>query len=99
MSVTAIISLQARPGQRELLLQAMAGPLAATRAHPVCSGVEMMIAVENSDELILVEQWPSVADHQNYINGVIAAGGLDALMPLLAGEIDTVHYTSHCPGE
>jgi quinol monooxygenase YgiN len=94
MSVTAIVRLKARPGQRKLLLQAMAGPVAATREHPLCSSVEMMSAVEDSDEILLVEHWPSVADHQNFINGVIAAGGLDELMPLLAGEIDTLHYTS-----
>lgn len=99
MTVTAIISLKAHPGQRDLLLQAMAGPVAATRAHPVCCGVELMCAIEDSDELILVEQWPCVADHQNFINGVIAAGGLDELMPLLAAEINTVHYTGHCFGE
>jgi hypothetical protein len=49
MTVTAIISLKAHPGQRDLLLQAMAG--------------------------------------------------LDELMPLLAAEINTVHYTGHCFGE
>jgi quinol monooxygenase YgiN len=95
MSVTAIVRMTAKPGQRELLLRAMAGPVSATRAHPQCATAELMSAVENSDEILLVEQWPSVADHQNFINGVIAAGGLDELMPLLAGEIQTQHYTAH----
>jgi len=99
MSVTAIIRLKAHPGQRNLLLQAMAGPVAATRAHPLCSGVELMCAIEDSDELMLVEQWPCVADHQEFINGVITAGGLDELMPLLAAEIDTLHYSGQSFGE
>jgi quinol monooxygenase YgiN len=87
--------MTAKSGQRELLLRAMAGPVSATRAHPQCSTVQLMSAVENGDEIILVEQWSCVADHQDFINGVIAAGGLDELMPLLAGEIQTQHYTAH----
>lgn len=66
--------------------------MAATAAQEMCFSVELLAGIENENELILIEKWATVEDHQSFIGGVIEEGGLDALMPLLDGEIETSHY-------
>jgi len=94
MTVTAHVRLTAKPGRREELMEAMSGAIDATRAQPLCASVEVMQGVEGADDILLIEQWPSIEDHANFINGVIEAGGLTAIMDILAGDIDTKHYTA-----
>ena len=92
MTITARVKLTAKPGRRDELLELMIGPLAATRADPQCSSVEMFIGVEGADDVLLVEQWTSIEAHQQFIGGVIEAGGLTDILAILATDIDTAHY-------
>ncbi len=92
MSVTAIIKLTANPGQRGALQEAMVAAVIATGEHPQCLAIEMLAGIENEDELLLIETWASVQDHQDYINSVIAAGGLEGIRAMLASDIETWHY-------
>jgi quinol monooxygenase YgiN len=92
MSVTAIVKLTALSGKRDALVSAMAGAVEATRAQPACLAADLLAGIENPDEVILVEHWTSVVAHENFINGLIADGGLGEIMPLLAGDIETSHY-------
>lgn len=94
MSVTAIIRMTARAGQRESLRQFCAPAFENTAAHPECSAFEALNCVENEDALMLIERWSSIAAHQEFISGVIASGGLDGLEDLLAAEMETLHYQS-----
>lgn len=93
MAVIAMVRLTATPGQRDALLNAMEAAIEATREHPNCHGVEVLGGIEGGDDVLLVERWTSVEDHQEFINGVMDAGGLDGIMRLLATEIETLHYT------
>ena len=93
MTVTAHVRLTAKPGRRAELLEIMAGSIVATRVQPLCSSVEVMKGVEGADDILLVEEWPSIDDHMQFINGVIEAGGLAPILDILAGEIETLHYT------
>lgn len=92
MSVTAIVKLTALPGQRDALLSAMSPSVKATRAQPACLAADLLAGIENTDEVILVEHWTSVVAHENFIGGLIDAGGLNDILPLLAGDIETSHY-------
>lgn len=92
MSVTAIIRMTARPGQREAL-KAFSGPaVQATGQQPECHSVEFLDCVENPDAVMLIERWTSIEAHQEFIGGVIAAGGLDGLEDLLVCDMETLHY-------
>lgn len=94
MTITAQVRLTAKPGRREELLEIMVDAIAATRAQPLCSSVEVMKGIEGEDDILLIEQWPSVEDHQHFINGVIEAGGLAPILDILAKDIETLHYRS-----
>ncbi len=93
MSVTAIIKLTANPGKREELELAMAAAVAATAAQPECLAIELLRCVEDQHQLLLIEQWTSQQAHVEFIQGVIAGGGLEPLLALLATEMETFHYT------
>ncbi len=93
MSVTAIIKLTAKPGRRDVLEKALEPAVAATGNHPLCIAIELLTCVEKDDELLLVERWTPVQAHQEYISGVIAEGGLNELVELLATDMETLHYT------
>ena len=92
MSVLAIVKLTAKPGLRDSLLESIAPAVAVTREQPACTSVELLCGIENVEEVLLVERWQSVQDHEDFINSVIASGGLDELMDLLAADIETSHY-------
>lgn len=92
MTVKAIIKLTAKAGSRDELMRAMAAPVAATAAHPECLAVELLDCVEDQDQLLLIEQWTSQQAHVEFIQGVIAEGGLEPLLALLATEMETFHY-------
>ncbi|MFK8050101.1 MAG: putative quinol monooxygenase [Halioglobus sp.] len=93
MTITARVRLTAKPGLRDELLELMTDAIAATRAHPLCSSVEVFTGIEGVDDVLLVEQWPSIEDHMEFIGGVAEAGGLTDILAILATDIDTVHYT------
>ena len=92
MSVLSIVKLTSKSGLRDSLLEAIAPAVAATREQPACTSIELVCGIENVDEVLLVERWQSVQDHEDFINGVIASGGLDEIMGLLAADIETSHY-------
>lgn len=94
MSIVALIKLTAKPGKRQELLNKMTDAITATRAQPLCTGVELMGGIEDSNELLLIEQWPTVEAHENFINGVIEQGGLETIIDLLAKDIETTHFDS-----
>ena len=92
MSVLAIVKLVAKPGLRVSLLEVIRPAVSATREQPACTSVELVCGIENEEVLLLVERRQSVHDHEDFINGVIATGGLDEVMDLLAADIETSHY-------
>jgi len=92
MSVTAIIKLTAKPGKRAALMSTMAPAVEATRAQSSCLAVDLLACIEDPDDVLLIEHWTSVVAHETFIDGVIAAGGLDEIRPLLAAELQTRHY-------
>ncbi len=92
MSVLAIVKLTAKPGLRDSLWEVMGPAVAATREQPACTYVDLLCGIENVDEILLVERWQSVQAHENFITGVIASGGLDEIIGLLAADIETSHY-------
>ncbi len=92
MSVVAIVKLTAKSGLGSALLDALQPAATLTGEQPACLSIELIRGVENPDDILLLERWESVEDHENFINGVIAAGGLAEIMKLLAGDIETSHY-------
>ena len=92
MSILAIVKLTAKLGLRDSLVETIGRAVAATREQPACTSVELVCGIENMEEVLLVERWQSVQDHEDFINGVIANGGLDEIMALLAADIETSHY-------
>ena len=92
MSVLAIVKLTAKPGLRDSLVETIGRAVAATREQPACTSVELVCGIENVEEVLLIERWQSVQDHEVFINGVIASGGLDEIMAMLAADIETLHY-------
>jgi hypothetical protein len=57
-----------------------------------CLAVDLLAGIEEPDDVPLIEHWTSVVAHETVIDGVIADGGLDEILPLLAVELQTRHY-------
>ena len=94
MSITACVRLTAKPGRRDELLELMTDAIAATRSHPLCDTVEIVKGIEGVDDVLLIEQWPSVEDHLSFINEYVEAGGLTDILEILAADIETLHYSA-----
>jgi len=66
MSIILAITVPAAEGKRDDLVAAFNEVLPATRAFEGCISVEILLAVESPNDLVLLEEWESREDYDNY---------------------------------
>lgn len=91
--VTAAVRIQALPGQREALLEALGPAIELTRANPKCTRFEVYLCEEDPDQILLVEDWPSAEDHFAHFEDLDRSGAVSACEALWAAPPDSFHYT------
>jgi len=92
MSVLALVAIRCKPGQRENFLEAMADPVAQTRANPQCSRLEFAGDVENENSFILIEEWTSIEAHKQQFDHFMETGTLEACIETWDGMPASIHY-------
>ena len=71
--------------------KAFAGPLEDVRQHPTCFYANMFVSTEQTDELLLLEEWESAEEHQKYVAEMRASGIMDNLAEFMAGAPETTY--------
>ena len=92
MSVVAIIRIVAKPGQADALVTAMGEPVRLTQENPECSLAELYRSTARPDELVLIEEWTSIAAHQAHFDKLGASGAVTECAQLWAAPPASVHY-------
>jgi quinol monooxygenase YgiN len=62
--IHAAVTIVARPGQREGLLQALRSLLSPTRVEPGCERCRLFEDIEEAGAFTLVEEWATAADFE-----------------------------------
>ena len=84
MSVMITLELPTKAGSMAELLEVMKSALVDTRNYAGCQKVETFIDQE-SQNILLVEQWESPEHQQAYMGWRVETGFMDAVGPLLDG--------------
>ncbi len=92
MSVTALIKLTAKKGQENALEAAMQEPIAATRANPACSRMQLFANTEEGTDFLLVEEWTTIAAHEQHFEDLMGKNVLAPLAEVSEGLPETAHY-------
>ncbi len=92
MSVLAVIKIDAKPGRGDTLVIAMGEPVRLTQENPECTRAELYRSTARPDELVLIEQWTSIAAHHAHFESLGAAGAVADCAELWAGPPASVHY-------
>lgn len=93
MTVTAAVRIQALPGQRDALLEALGPAFGLTRENPRCTRFEVYLCEEDPDRILLIEDWPSAADHFAHFEDLVRRGAVTACEALWAAPPESFHYT------
>ncbi len=92
MTVMAVIRIPAKPGLRAQLLDGAQASIAKTQSNPLCLDMQVLLDASDADVLVFIEHWRSAAAHQEFRDSLMQAGAMDAIGPLLGGEITTTYY-------
>ena len=90
MSVTAIVRLTAHPGKGSEIRDMLNGKIfAGTRNAEGLLGLELFVGDQNSDSILIMEEWTSVEAHTRYVDSL--GSGFDEFMKLIAKR-DARHF-------
>lgn len=91
MSIILAITVPAAEGKREDLVAAFNGVLSDTRAFEGCISVDILLATDSPNDLVLFEEWESAEHYDKYRQwraesgtSVINGSGLTNGTPLTA---------------
>jgi quinol monooxygenase YgiN len=92
MTVLALIKLTAKKGQEDALDVAMQEPIAATRANPECSRMQLFANTEEPTNFLLVEEWTTIAAHERHVDDLMGKNVLGPMGEVSEGMPETLHY-------
>ena len=83
MAIKTIIELEAKPGQREKLIQALDLVLEGMKAAPGFLGANRYEVIDNPDSLIEIAEWQSSGARQAWLEQSMTSGLLPQLISTL----------------
>ena len=84
MATRVILEVRAKPGTGAELIAFFRSILPETRAHEGCTGVETLQNSDDADSVIVVEDWESREQYENYLTWRREKGTSDQLKETLA---------------
>ena len=91
MSVLVTLKFPVKASQVDNLLKVLKEALVDTRAYDGCQSVSVYLE-RGTRSVYLVEHWERAEHQEDYMRWRIATGLIEAMEPLLAGEIDVQTY-------
>ncbi len=86
MSVQILFECNVKPESAANMSAHMRDNLGDTRAFDGCEGLTVQSNVEDSNNLVLVEQWASREHYEKYLAWRRETGDLETIMSMLADE-------------
>ncbi|HAV76238.1 MAG TPA: hypothetical protein DCX53_02685 [Anaerolineae bacterium] len=83
MTIKTIIELQAKPGNRDALINAMDDVLASMKTAKGYIGMRRYEVIDDPDSLIEIAEWESPRARRNWLEQSVESGVLSRLMGTL----------------
>jgi len=80
MAIKTIIELQAKPGTRDKLIEAMDNVLTSMQEAKGFLGVSRYEVIDNPDNLVEIAEWETPEARQTWLEQSMATGSLSNLM-------------------
>ena len=95
MAVTVILELPVKPEARDGMVYALKDALPVTRAFDGCIKIIPLTNQDDTNTIVLIEEWDTRAHHEAYMKFRTESGFIEAMMGMLTGEprfmyLDTV---------
>ena len=96
--ITVHVRITAQPGKSSELKDFLASALPQVRQSPGCHGAQLLADAEQEDALLLIEQWASVARHEDHVAKLQSSGLMDRVMTLAAAPPRSEYFAASGPG-
>jgi quinol monooxygenase YgiN len=92
MTVTAIIHVRAKPGLGGELRDTLIAFIPHAREDAQCKGIDILVDAENSDHIVLIEEWSSIDAHITYYETWKKREGYATIAKLRTAPGESRHY-------
>lgn len=92
MAVRVLLETQAKPGTGADLVAFFRSIMSETRAYEGCLSVDTLQNSDDADNVVLVEEWETRGQYENYLAWRREKGVSDRLMQMLAGPPSIRHF-------
>jgi quinol monooxygenase YgiN len=86
MAVTVILELPVKPENRDEMVNALKGALPDTRAYDGCIKITAFNDQDNTNTIVLYEEWETRGHHEAYMKFRTESGFIEAMAGMLTGE-------------
>ena len=83
--VIATVTWSLKPELAVACVETLRAMFPVTRTHPGFRNIRLLRSETDANELILIQEWDSVQDHQNYMRFRAERGDIDRLMAMTVG--------------
>lgn len=78
-----------------VMLDALTAALVETRAYDGCVSVETFVDADYPDTIMLIEDWETRGQNENYMAWRVETGMLDMLEPILSAPLEVRYLEAH----
>ena len=92
MAVRVILEVKAKPGTGDEVVAFFRSIMPETRAYEGCTSVDTLQNSDDADNVVLVEEWETREQYENYLAWRREMGVSDRLMQMLAEPPNIRHF-------
>ena len=92
--VIATVIWKTDPDLVSTCIDALQGMFQVTRTHKGFRNIRLLRSAHDPLELVLIQEWDSVQDHQSYMQFRIESGEMEKLMAMAVGPMQLNYWTN-----
>lgn len=92
--VIATVIWKANPESTDTCIETLRDMFPVTRQHKGFRNIRLLKSAHDPNELVLIQEWDSVQDHQNYMQFRTETGEIGKLMTMTVGPMQVNYWTN-----
>ena len=93
-SVIATVIWKANPDRVDMCIETLRDMFSVTRQHKGFRTIRLLRSAHDPNELVLIQEWDSVQDHQNYMQFRTKSGEMQKLITMAVGPMQLNYWTN-----
>jgi quinol monooxygenase YgiN len=92
VSVLVLLEFNAKPGNADDIMNYMKAELHHTREYEGCNGITVQRNEDDSNNMVIVENWESLAHHEKYLAWRTERGDMEKMGAWVAGDASIRYF-------